>query len=96
VASQLTLEEVQRIAELARIELPPEDAPLFARQLTAILDYAAQIQRVETGGVPPTTGHATSAWREDVPTPSLARDTVLDEAPEARRDAGLFRVPKVI
>jgi Asp-tRNA(Asn)/Glu-tRNA(Gln) amidotransferase C subunit len=35
-------------------------------------------------------------WREDEPEPSLDRDTVLKNAPDARREAGLFRVPKVL
>jgi Asp-tRNA(Asn)/Glu-tRNA(Gln) amidotransferase C subunit len=35
-------------------------------------------------------------WREDVPAPSLDRDEVLANAPDARREAGLFRVPKVL
>ena len=87
-------EEVARIAELARLTITPEEAPVFARQLAAILDYAKEIQRVDTAGVPPTTVGAAGTWREDAPAPSLARETVLAEAPDAA--AGLFRVPKVL
>ena len=96
MASHLTREGVERIAELARLTLAPEDAPRFSEQLSAILDYAASIQRVDTTGTPPATSGAGVPWREDHPAPSLDRGTVLDQAPDAASDAGLFRVPKVL
>ena len=96
--SQLTNEEVARIAELARLELTPAEAEMFTRQLTAILDYAARVQEVQTtdliglaGG-----GEAAPVWREDTVAPCLSRDEVLDRAPDAAKSAGLFRVPKVL
>jgi aspartyl-tRNA(Asn)/glutamyl-tRNA(Gln) amidotransferase subunit C len=96
--SQLTQEEVARIAELARLELTPGEAEMFTRQLTAILDYAARVQEVQTtdlaalGGV----GETVPVWREDMVTPGLSRDEVLDSAPDAAKSAGLFRVPRVL
>ena len=96
MASHLGRDEVERIARLAHLTITPEDAPRFAEQLSAILDYAASIQRVDTTGVPPLGGRASIAWREDEPAPSLPRDIVLEEAPEAAAGAGLFRVPKVL
>lgn len=97
MASQLTGEEVARIAELARLELTPDEAEMFARQLTAILDYAGRVQEVDTSSLEFAGGTPTpSLWREDEVTPSLSRDTVLELAPDAARPAGLFRVPKVI
>ena len=96
MASQLGNEEVLRIAELARLTLAPEDVPRFAEQLGAILDYAASIQRVDTTGVGPTTTTVATHGREDAPTTSLGRDVVLEQAPGAAREPGLFRVPKVL
>ena len=96
MASQLTRAEVERIAELARLTLAPEDAPRFAEQLSAILDYAASIQRLDTAGVPPVTSNISESWRDDQTTPSLDRATVLEQAPDARSESGLFRVPKVL
>jgi len=96
--SHLTNEEVARIAELARLELTPGEAEMFAPQLTAILDYAARIQEVQTTDLTARsdgTG-AGPVWREDAVTPGLDRDEVLDSAPDAARSAGLFRVPKVL
>ncbi|HVQ41256.1 MAG TPA: Asp-tRNA(Asn)/Glu-tRNA(Gln) amidotransferase subunit GatC [Vicinamibacterales bacterium] len=96
--SQLTNEEVARIAELARLELTPGEAEMFAPQLTAILDYAARVQEVQTTDLTaPADGRETApVWREDAVTPGLSRDEVLDSAPEAAKSAGLFRVPKVL
>ena len=54
------------------------------------------IQRVDTTGVPPLSGSASIAWREDAPAASLPRDLVLEQAPDAATSAGLFRVPKVL
>lgn len=96
MASHLGRDEVERIAQLAHLTIASEDVPRFAEQLSAILEYAATIQRVDTAGVPPRAGVASLAWREDDPVPSLPRDLVLDEAPDAATDAGLFRVPKVL
>ena len=90
--------DVRKIAALARLELGPDEIDRFSRQLRDILTYAEQVQQVDTTGVPPTSHPlAESAiWREDEPRPSLARDAVLAEAPEASTRAGLFKVPKVL
>ena len=96
MASHLGRDEVERIAQLAHLTITPEDAPKFAEQLSAILDYAASIQRVDTTSVPPLAGRASIAWREDEPSASLPRDLVLEQAPDAAPGAGLFRVPKVL
>jgi aspartyl-tRNA(Asn)/glutamyl-tRNA(Gln) amidotransferase subunit C len=90
--------EVQRIAALARLALTPDEIDLFSRQLGEILAYANEVQALDTTGVEPTSHPlaAAPAWRDDTPVPSLDRDTVLAEAPGASRQAGLFRVPKVL
>ncbi len=83
---------------LARLELDDREIELFAQQLGDILEYANQVQQIDTTGVPPTasvvTGHA--ADRPDVVAPSLDRRAALANAPDAAPDAGLFRVPRVI
>jgi aspartyl-tRNA(Asn)/glutamyl-tRNA(Gln) amidotransferase subunit C len=96
MASHLGRAEVERIAKLAHLTIAPDDAPRFAEQLSAILEYAESIQRVDTTGVPPLSGSASIAWREDTPAASLPRDLVLEQAPDAAAGAGLFRVPKVL
>ena len=96
--SQLTNEEVARIAELARLELRPGEAEIFAPQLTAILDYAARIQEVQTTDLTALADgkNAAPVLRDDAVTPGLERDEVLANAPDAAKAAGLFRVPKVL
>jgi aspartyl-tRNA(Asn)/glutamyl-tRNA(Gln) amidotransferase subunit C len=95
---QFTIAQVDAVAALARLELGPEERQLFARQLTDILEYARQVQRIDTSGVAPTASVASGAvaGREDVIVPSLPRDVALANAPDAAVDAGLFRVPRVI
>ena len=98
----LTVADVERIAALAHLELTDEEKQLFTRQLADILDYARQLQTVETTGVPATaqvttTGPARGGVeRPDEPRPSLPVADALANAPDADRDAGLFRVPRVI
>ena len=96
MASQLTRADVERIAELARLTLAPDDAPKFAEQLSSILEYATSIQRVDTTGVPPHGGVTASPLRADSPADPLERRVVLEQAPGAAVDAGLFRVPRVL
>jgi aspartyl-tRNA(Asn)/glutamyl-tRNA(Gln) amidotransferase subunit C len=92
----LTSTDVERIAALARLELTAEETDRFARQLTAILAYADQVQQVDTSGVGEPPASADSRTRDDVPVPSLERDTILSQAPAADRAAGLFKVPRVL
>jgi len=100
MASQLTRDDVAGIAELARLELSADEQDALTRQLGDILAYAATVQQADTTGVEPMRGDLGGAalppWRTDTPTPSLRRDDVLSEAPDAAQAAGLFRVPKVL
>jgi aspartyl-tRNA(Asn)/glutamyl-tRNA(Gln) amidotransferase subunit C len=98
MASTLASSDVVRIAALARLELTPDEVELFSRQLAGILAYVDALRAVDTTGVPPTS-HPVSeqpVWRDDVPQASLNRDAVLERAPGASRQAGLFKVPKVL
>ncbi len=96
--SSLSIEEVERIARLAHLELTQEEKTLFARQLADILAYAEQVQQLDTSGVPATAHVHPSlrAERGDEPGPSLSVPDALANAPDADRGAGLFKVPRVI
>ena len=98
MSSTLAPDEVERIAQLARLSLTTEERDLFARQLTAVLQYAEQLREVDTEGVAPTSHPlALSApLRDDEMRPSLPRPEALDQAPDADRDPGLFKVPRVL
>ena len=88
---------MERIAALARLELTADEIERFAGQLTAILAYADQVQRVDTSGVEAVASSpADTVWRDDGLVPSLDRDRLLEQAPAADRAAGLFKVPRVL
>lgn len=78
----LTLDEVRKIARLARLRLSPEEEGLFAAQLGEIVDYFDQLQRYEATPAPAWEAGAPEA--EDRPEPCLAREAVLARAPETQ------------
>jgi aspartyl-tRNA(Asn)/glutamyl-tRNA(Gln) amidotransferase subunit C len=90
--------QVEAIGSLANLELTEEEIELFTRQLGDILDYANQLQHIDTTGVPPTASVVIrhTSDREDAPTASLERTLALANAPDANLEAGLFKVPRVI
>ena len=69
-----------------------------ADEHTCLALILQQLQRIDTTGVPPTASvvSAHAADRDDVVRPSLDRAEALANAPDAARQAGLFRVPRVI
>jgi aspartyl-tRNA(Asn)/glutamyl-tRNA(Gln) amidotransferase subunit C len=92
----LTLEEVGRIARLARLEISPEETGQTRDQLNGILSFIEQLQAVDTTGVAPM-AHATDVvqrLRPDVVTENDRRADFQAIAPET--EAGLYLVPKVI
>ena len=97
MATTLTIDDVERIARLANLELTSEEKHLFTRQLADILAYAEQVQAVDTTGVPATAHvNAHGVERDDAPKPSLPVSDAVANAPDAATAAGLFRVPRVI
>jgi aspartyl-tRNA(Asn)/glutamyl-tRNA(Gln) amidotransferase subunit C len=95
---RLTRADVDRIAALARLELTESEKNLFVHQLSLVLEYAEQIQTIDTAGVP-ATSHVLSrmpADRPDEVRPCLTNDEALANAPDPAPHAGLFRVPRVL
>jgi aspartyl-tRNA(Asn)/glutamyl-tRNA(Gln) amidotransferase subunit C len=94
----LSLEEVRRIAALARLRLSAEEEETFAVQLSAILAHVEQLKELDVAGVEPMT-HALAAdegpaLREDAVRPSLSPDEALANAPA--REGTCFAVPRII
>jgi aspartyl-tRNA(Asn)/glutamyl-tRNA(Gln) amidotransferase subunit C len=91
----LTQAQVEHIAALARLELTAEEKVRFHQQLSAILEYFAQLQEVDTSGILPDTSDllAGSSLRDDEPRPGLPTDVLLSNAPQVEDDQ--FRVPPV-
>jgi aspartyl-tRNA(Asn)/glutamyl-tRNA(Gln) amidotransferase subunit C len=98
MTQRLTRSDVERIATLARLELDEAEKDLFVRQLTQVLEYAEQIQAIDTTGVPPTSQvlSTQSTDRDDTPQPGLSNAEALANAPDPSPQTGLFRVPRVI
>ncbi len=92
----LTLEQVRHIARLARLRLTAEEERRYAEQLSAILDYAERLKRVDTADVPPTAGvqDLRAPLRTDSPRAPLPRERTLANAP-ATAD-GMFLVPPIL
>jgi len=89
-------DDVRHVAKLARLALPEEKLERLTSQLESILNYVAQISRVDVSGVEPI-AHALplrNVMREDIVEPSLPLEKVLANAPET--DGPFFKVPKVI
>lgn len=103
---QVTLNDVERVAELANLQLTEAEAPRMQRDLNAILGYIATLNELDTASVLPMAQvgellgsteakNATGAeLRADTVRPSVERKDVMAQAPES--DGRFFKVPKVI
>jgi aspartyl-tRNA(Asn)/glutamyl-tRNA(Gln) amidotransferase subunit C len=92
----LTYKEVEHIAELARLDLSASEKDQYREQLSAILDYAASLQELDTAGIPPTASvlPARSVLRNDEIGACLDQEELLRNAP--RTSAQQFKVPPVM
>ena len=93
---ELSLEQVEHIAQLARLTLSAEEKALYQEQLSAILEYFEKLQELDTEAISPTATvlPLRSVMREDEPRPSMDREDILANAPEAAD--GCFEVPAVL
>jgi aspartyl-tRNA(Asn)/glutamyl-tRNA(Gln) amidotransferase subunit C len=100
MSAKVSVEDVKRVAELAHLELAPEETGSMLRDLNAILDYVAELNELDTSGVAPLAqvgelgGAQGGTLRADQVAPSLDRAAVMSQAPET--DGAFFKVPKVI
>jgi aspartyl-tRNA(Asn)/glutamyl-tRNA(Gln) amidotransferase subunit C len=91
----LSLEEVEHIAALARLSLSEAEKAHYRQQLSAILDYAARLQSIDTDGVPPAGAFIDrNRLRPDEARPGLSIPDLLRNAPQAEKDQ--FVVPPVL
>lgn len=93
---QLTPEEIDHIALLARLELTGEERERAGAELSQILGYFETLNQLDTEGVVPM-AHVlpvSNVLRPDVSRPSLPREAVLQNAPESAD--GMFQVPRVV
>ena len=87
---------IEKIADLARLNLKPEEKAKLAGELDAILNYVKGLDKLDTKNVEPTSHvlNIENVFREDEVKPSATRDEVLKHAPLA--EGKFFKVPKVV
>jgi aspartyl-tRNA(Asn)/glutamyl-tRNA(Gln) amidotransferase subunit C len=92
--------DIEKIAQLAHLEITREELLVFAPQIADIVSYVEQLNEVDTSNVEPALGgltpegEKTNSTREDAVAPSLGQERALAEAPDPA--SGHFRVPKVL
>jgi aspartyl-tRNA(Asn)/glutamyl-tRNA(Gln) amidotransferase subunit C len=94
--SEITAEQVAHLANLARIDLSPEEIASLTAELGQIVDSVAKVSEVATPDVPATSHPMplTNVFRDDIVRPSLSVEQALSGAPE--RDGDKFRVPAIL
>lgn len=93
---KITKEEVEYVAQLARLNLSSQELEIMTEQLDNILSYVEKLGELETENIEPTT-HAFSisnAFREDIVRHSLARSEALANCP--KKDNENFVVPRIL
>lgn len=87
---------IERVAELARLNLKPEEKQKLAKDLGAILEYVKKLDALDTKGVEPTSHvlNMENVFRADEVKPSDAAEKALKHAPHA--DGRFFKVPKIV
>ncbi len=93
----LTRQDVEKIAQLARLSITEQEMPVYVNSLSSIVDFVNELSRAETDGVEPM-AHPLDGQRQrlrpDVVTESDHREKYQRNAPSVQ--AGLYVVPRVI
>ncbi len=92
----ISVDEVAKVAGLARLNLEPEKAEQFAVQFNDILDYMRKLNELDTSGVEPLYSPVTheTVFRDDNVRMEYSREELLGNAPET--DGSYFIVPRIV
>ncbi len=93
---KIKTQDVQHVANLARLNLDEQELQTMTAQLDTILTYVEKLDEIETANIHPTT-HAvsiTNAFREDIVTKSLTQQEAL--ANNSQQNDESFVVPRII
>jgi aspartyl-tRNA(Asn)/glutamyl-tRNA(Gln) amidotransferase subunit C len=92
----LTRKQVEHVANLARLALTEDEIEMYRQQLSAILEYAAVLESLDTDVIPPTATvlPLRNVMREDQVAPSLQQADALANAPSANE--GYFQVKAIL
>ncbi|GKS64503.1 aspartyl/glutamyl-tRNA(Asn/Gln) amidotransferase subunit C [Nitrospira sp.] len=93
---EITQQDVEKVAQLARLAVTPAETDTFSKQLSQILAHVDKLNQCDTTGVEPTATvmGQVNVFREDVIRPSLPSGKALANAPECEADG--FVVPKIL
>ncbi|MGH9136429.1 MAG: Asp-tRNA(Asn)/Glu-tRNA(Gln) amidotransferase subunit GatC [Acidimicrobiales bacterium] len=96
MSERIHLDDVAKVARLARLALTDEELQRATAQLGDMLDHFADIDELDLDDVEPMTQPfpLTNVLRDDIVEPGLDRDEVLAAAPDV--DDGRFKVPPII
>ncbi len=92
----VTPDDVDHVAELARLSFNDEEKERLARDMSRILDYIDTLNELDTAGVPPMSHGVTreNVTRSDEPNARISKEQALQNAPDT--DGEYLRVPRVI
>lgn len=92
----IDLEQVRKVAHLARLELETDEEEQFTTQLNSILEYVEQLNELDTADVRPTTRaiEVSNIHRPDQLEVFSDRDSLLSNAPD--REDDFIKVPKIM
>lgn len=91
----ITSKDVEHVAKLARLALTEDEKRLYTEQLSRIIDFFGELDKVDTTGVEPMS-HAlpvVNVMREDVVEPPPGHEVILTNAPD--KEGPFFKVPKI-
>ncbi len=97
---KISREDVQRVAELAYLDLSEAELEMYRAQIDEILEYIGKLNELDTAGVEPMaqvladSQSADATLREDIVVPCNVAAEILKQAPDP--EPPYFRVPKVI
>ncbi|MGL5804613.1 MAG: Asp-tRNA(Asn)/Glu-tRNA(Gln) amidotransferase subunit GatC [Xenococcaceae cyanobacterium] len=94
--SKIDLEQVRKVAHLARLDVTPEEEQQLTTQLSSILEYFEQLSELDTENVAPTTRaiDVSNITRPDELKPFPSKEDLLGQAPEQEND--YFKVPQIL
>lgn len=89
-------DDVQHVAQLARLDFSDDEEERMADELSQILDYVDKLNELDTSGVPPMSHvlDVTNVYRDDDIEERIDQEQALAPAPE--QEGGYFQVPKVV
>lgn len=94
--SEITVEDVKKLADLIRIAVTDEEAEMYTKQIDERLKFADKLSELNTDDVPPTThgNEIIDVMRKDIPALSISQEEALNNAPD--KQDGHFKVPSIM